>query len=560
MASIVRRPTPYNLAVPKWGVAAAVFVAAWACYLPGNLACADSMWSIPTAVSLIDEHNPDLDEYLPILRARSFVLTQQVRGRYYTIYPFGTSVMAAPAVVLLRPIAAAVRRFAPSVWSRLERTHAERGCSPLDAEPVIALHAWTEHITASAIVAAVVVVVFFIAARDTPLPAAVAIALVLGFGTSAWSTASRALWQHGPSMLLLALALLIQLRGGRMFWVGALLASAYVVRPTNLIPLAAGAAWILLSRPRELPPFLAGAAGVLLLFVWSNERIYGAWLPPYYRPGFYSPNAFKGEALAGVLVSPSRGLFVFSPILLLSFAGVAIKAAARRLTLLDLSIAGCVVLHWIAISTTNGLWWGGASYGPRLFTDLMPHMIYLLLPVVGWLAAARGVRRTAAIASVAALAGVSVAMHAQGALNPAALAWNAFPEPIDYNPVRVWDWKEPQFLAGITFTSAPIPPVDLGIIACTAPPGVPGTPTVVENGGGTVVLTWTPGPGAVAVYVMNVGSRPGLNDAPPREARDVLHPRIVARRVPPGTYYVRVHGRNRCGDGPSSPEVAVTVR
>jgi hypothetical protein len=47
---------------------------------------------------------------------------------------------------------------------------------------------------------------------------------------------------------------------------------------------------------------------------------------------------------------------------------------------------------------------------------------------------------------------------------------------------------------------------------------------------------------------------------PARESRDVLQPSVIAQRVPPGTYYVRVRGRNRCGDGPPSPEVAVTVR
>jgi hypothetical protein len=47
---------------------------------------------------------------------------------------------------------------------------------------------------------------------------------------------------------------------------------------------------------------------------------------------------------------------------------------------------------------------------------------------------------------------------------------------------------------------------------------------------------------------------------PARESRDVLQPSVIAQRVPPGTYYVRVRGRNRCGDGPPSPELAVTVR
>jgi hypothetical protein len=190
----------------------------------------------------------------------------------------------------------------------------------------------------------------------------------------------------------------------------------------------------------------------------------------------------------------------------------------------------------------------------------VPYLIYFMLPVVAWIRSARGATRAAMAVATAVLAGVSVAMHAQGALNPATAAWYAYPTPLDLDPIRVWDWRRPQFLAGITFTPAPIPPVDLGIIACSVPPGVPGIPLIVENDRGTVVLRWEPAPGPVAVYTMEIGSRPGLSDEPPREARDVLRPSVTARRVPPGTYYVRVRGRNRCGDGPASPEVAVTVR
>ncbi len=540
-------------------VAAALFLFAWICYLPGNMGCSDSMWSIPTAVSLVDDHDADLDEHLPILRARGFVFTQQVNGHFYTIYPWGTSIMAAPAVVVLRPLAAGVRRYTPSLWTRLEAIQAARGCPPVASEPIISLHSWTEHLVASTIVAATAVIVFFIAAREVPLGGAAAVSLLFAFGTSAWSTASRSLWQHGPSMFLLALALLIQLRGGRLIWVGLLLAFAYVVRPTNAIPLAAAAGWVLLSRPRELPAFLLGVAVVLGLFAWSNVRVYGVWLPPYYRPGFYSRNAFIAEALAGDLMSPGRGLFIFSPIFLLSPVGFIMRIVSRRLTLLDLSLAGCVAVHWIAIAATNGNWWGGDSYGPRFFTDLLPYLTYFLLPVFGWMASARGVKFGIAAAGVSVLGGLSVAIHAQGALNGATAEWNAYPTSISFDPARLWDWHRPQFLAGITFTPAPVPPVDLNILACNAPPGVPGMPFVVENNRGTVVLRWDPAPGPVAVYVMDVGTRPGLSDEPPREARDVLRPSVTARRVPPGTYYVRVRARNRCGDGPSSPELAVTV-
>src|SRR5262249_134082 len=158
-----------------------------------------------------------------------------------------------------------------------------------------------------------------------------------------------------------------------------------------------------------------------------------------------------------------------------------------------------------------------------------------------------------------ALAAISVAMHAQGALNAATVAWNRFPADIDSDPIRVWEWRQPQFLAGLTFTPAPTPPVDLDAIACENPPGMPGTPAVAGIAGGTVGLRWASAPGPVALYVAEIGSRPGVYDAPPREARNVGQPSLTVARVPPGTYYVRVFARNRCGDGPPSPELAVVV-
>jgi hypothetical protein len=150
-------------------------------------------------------------------------------------------------------------------------------------------------------------------------------------------------------------------------------------------------------------------------------------------------------------------------------------------------------------------------------------------------------------------------MHAQGALNSETSAWNGYPINIDVEPVRVWDWRRPQFLAGITFTPRPRPPVDFDAMPCAEPPAAPAAPTIVSNSGGTVVLRWPPAAGSVAVYIVEVGYRPGTNDLPTREVRDVLAPSLTAQRVRPGTYYVRVHGKNGCGDGPASTELAVTV-
>jgi len=538
---------------------AALFAIVWIAYLPGNMGCSDSMWSIPTAVSLLDHGDATLDEYQSIVEARHRVLTQQIGSHVYTIYPFGTSLMAVPGIVVLRPIARAVERRAPTLWTWLDAYQTEHGCRPVAAEPVVALHSWTERAIASAFVAATAVILFLIAADELSLPWALVVAIVFAFGTSAWSTASRALWQHAPSMFLLALALYAQVRGARPAWIGLLLALAYVVRPTNAVPLAAAGAWLLATRPRAIPEFALGAAVVFIPFVVGNDVVYGSWLPPYYKPGFYSRNAFIAEALAGDLVSPNRGLFVFSPVLALSGVGVLLKAAARRLTALDLSLVACIVLHWIAIAVSNGNWWGGHSYGPRFFADMLPYFSYFVVPALAWMRQTTSTPRTIATAVFAGLAGISVAMHAQGALNRATVVWNGLPVNIDYQPTRVWDWQQPQFLAGITFTPRPPAPIDFDATPCTAPPGQPGAPVVVSIRRSTVLLRWQPADGAVALYVVQVGYRPETNDLPSHEVRDVQHTTLTVDRVPPGTYYARVVARNKCGIGPPSPYATVTV-
>ena len=43
---------------------------------------------------------------------------------------------------------------------------------------------------------------------------------------------------------------------------------------------------------------------------------------------------------------------------------------------------------------------------------------------------------------------LSVAINARGALSWDTALWNPFPVNVDQRPERLWDWSEPQFLAG----------------------------------------------------------------------------------------------------------------
>ncbi len=105
-------------------------------------------------------------------------------------------------------------------------------------------------------------------------------------------------------------------------------------------------------------------------------------------------------------------------------------------------------------------WWGGSCYGPRFTTGLVPW--FALLGILGVDAMRREtganvinrLSRTPLAANVSLLIGgalllLSVWINGRGAVSAATARWNSVPENIDKTPERLWDWREPQFLAGL---------------------------------------------------------------------------------------------------------------
>src|SRR5262245_66287530 len=93
----------------RWLRAAAppiiLFAIVFLTHTHGSMGCADSRWSIHTAVSLVDHGDFDLDEFESVVRARGSDYIEEVRGHRYTRSPFGISLLAVPAIVVLRPVA-----------------------------------------------------------------------------------------------------------------------------------------------------------------------------------------------------------------------------------------------------------------------------------------------------------------------------------------------------------------------------------------------------------------------------------------------------------------------
>ena len=425
------------------GYAALIFLVVFGVYLYSPIIISsDSRWVIPTAESLMTEGNTDLDEFAETAQPNYAYSVVQANDHIYSLFPIGTVVVALPFVQLYS-VAPQLFDIVPGFRSMAERVQrrTKRAPTVLDAAPLL------ERFVGSLTAALTAVTLFALALLSLGHGQSTFVALVFAFGTSSWSIASRGLWQHGPSMLFLSLALLTlvraEVRGRPVILSGVFLACAYVIRPTNAIPLALFSLYILHRFPRERLGYLGALALPLVPWFMYNFAIYDTPLSPYYLPGREGYSTTVRAALWGHLFSPGRGLFVYSPVLL--FALIALAQAFRRGTGTACSalLVACIFLHWIVVAYFPR-WWGGHSYGPRLMSDMIPFLMTGIIPLLHtWRSV--GMSRIGKLALMIALA-MSFLMHARGAWSYEPHLWNSKPSNVDLHPERVWDWRDPPFL------------------------------------------------------------------------------------------------------------------
>jgi hypothetical protein len=401
---------------------------------------ADSRLSVPVAIQLLDHGTLNLEGNAQVAAMSSQYDVRTIDGALLPYFPWPAMLFAAPGVAAAKVA----------------------GVDPASMRPSDPNQTWKIEVpTASLLVALTSVLMALIAFDVAPgslrhrRAFAVLVAFVFAFATGVWSTGSRALWQQTPSMLFLASALLAALRiDRRPAWavmLGASIAAAFTVRPTNAAIAACFVLWVLITRRKETGWLVLGAALVLVPFVLVNLASYHALLPPYYVPSRLVDEEGMPfvDTAAMFLVSPSRGFIIYSPLVIVAAAGVWLKARRRSLDGLDIVAVAAIVLQLIVTASYGGT--GGTTYGPRLMTDATPFVVFLAIPVLlalfsaGIRAGFAGPHRLVAI-GVTAIVAWGLVVNAHGALLRSTFCWNATPVFIDDDPYRVWDLDDPQFL------------------------------------------------------------------------------------------------------------------
>jgi hypothetical protein len=359
-------------------------------------------------------------------------------GKVLYAYPAGTSMLSLPFVALMNLVGVSAHTS--------NGEYNEAGEQTIEG-------------TLAPLLMAILAVVFLRTALLL-LPFSWSIVLALGgtFGTQIWSTASRVLWSHTWQILLLSIVVYLLLADeerqtrGRPILLATLLSWTYFVRPTSSIPIMAISAYVLIFRSGEFTALAITGAAWMSGFVVYSWQLWGRPLPNYYMFHLSPRHLLLG--IAGNLISPSRGLFIYVPstvFVLWLIAHYRHELLHRRLAVLAFAV---IATHTFVVSGDPN-WWGGHCYGARLTIDTIPW--FFLLAVLGCKCLlneqSTRVKHFALGLGLLTLL-IGSAINGRGAISSSANDWvNGPPEDVDQDPARVWDWSHPQFLSELQFTA-----------------------------------------------------------------------------------------------------------
>jgi hypothetical protein len=378
------------------------------------LGASDTVPARHLPLSILREGNFDLDEFSYLHKSaemRGMTFTGQ---HYVSSYPIGSAIFALPFYFV-----SAIGRMPGNSWFTLE----------------------LEKFAASLIILTSVIIFYFTLLRFVPRYAALIISVIYALATSSFSVSSQALWQHSASQLCLTAALYCLVRGSKEpIWTsfaGFPAAFAVVCRPTDALLVAPMGLYVLFHQTRQFPRFLLCAIPpILFQLVYNNHYFDNPFRTQFEvaQTDFWSTPVFEG--LANILFSPSRGLFIYSPVLIFGIIGI-IRCWTKSGTLLLRYLSVGVIAN-ILLYSKFFCWWGGYTYGPRLLADITP--ILCLFFVETKFLFTKSFFKIAFLI----LAAFSITAHAIGSYADH-MRWNVDFE-INTHPEAGWYWTDNQLV------------------------------------------------------------------------------------------------------------------
>jgi hypothetical protein len=328
--------------------------------------------------SIIGFHSLALDQYYQFASnlnpcCNGFI---QVAGHYYSAYPIVLPVIVTPFYGLLNLI--------------LYLLHIP--LSPSNPNFFWIIY-FFQKITASAMTALSVLIIYYILIIEFKKETAIVTTFIYGFCTLTWATSSQSLWQQCLMELLVACLMLILIKNRfllkrkELIILGLLSGMVCLGRPSDSVLILPIILLICYYSVKEIAVYIIGILLSSFPFVCYNLMIFHSPFGGYSSlMGSFSLNSQIIWHILALLISPSRGLFFFSPILLLIFPGIFIGlkrfSGNKKIFMLGILLTFVITL---LIYGSFHTWWGGWSFGPRFLVSFLPYCIFLVAITVDWI-------------------------------------------------------------------------------------------------------------------------------------------------------------------------------
>jgi hypothetical protein len=402
--------------------------------------------------SILNNQNLYFDNFYPYYSSNSPIIWYfiEMRGHILSQYPIVTPVLITPLYAI------------PVIFLKINQY-------PLDMSyPGFALIVdIMEKLSASLITSISVVFVFLSLKLLSNEKTAVVVALIFAFATSTWSTSSQGLWQQGLVELLLAMSIYLVFMNQKqestkiVILLGVLSGLFIFNRPADSLLLLMPVAYYIFSfKDKKSIYYVAALIVSSAPFLYYNLHYFGNVFGGYgtFVNGFDISSQIITR-LMGLIFSPSRGLLIYTPVMLLSISGAfkisQIKDHRIREFIL---ILGLSIVAQTLVYGAFTVWWAGGSYGPRFLAGMLPGLsifMGLFIEDLHFDIKNRTSKSLFIIFIISLMLIWSVFVQFVGAFYYPNGNWNGDPN-VDYHPERLWDWNDTQITR--TFCAGMIPP------------------------------------------------------------------------------------------------------
>ncbi|MCU0428762.1 MAG: hypothetical protein MUF42_02210 [Cytophagaceae bacterium] len=390
----------------------------------------DPQLSLLTSQAILEQGTTNLYSYYNSVKPEEFsdgtwkYSLRKEENKVYYFYPIGTSVLAIPIVGIARVLGYdMLQKKDDALWQCL---------------------------IASGCVALIFIGLLMIGKEYLPFNVALLLAFFFCVSTSIISAVALALWSFNFEMIFLLLAFYHIIRNKdhlgnvKGYKLGIFLYFAWFCRPSALPLLGIMAIWLYYVNKKQALYYSLSMLALYLPFGWYSLSHFHLIVPAYYHPLFWihmmPPEQPFYERLAAILVSPARGLFLFTPALLIPLVGLLVRDI-RKNSLYILCLILFLVHTFMLARQAN--WWGGWSFGPRLFVDALIPLFVMLVLVLH-----RFLKNYFILISFILLTIPGIWIHSvAGGFHKAALAWNDNPPIDEYVGFYTWNFDYPQMLA-----------------------------------------------------------------------------------------------------------------